>query len=103
MLIAAAISRRRRLYFPVAESAALENFDSMRRYSLRQRASQPTWLSLLQQVAHDVPVKDSVSSSLSWRCSLKIRSRLTQRLGRLIFSQLSTLLPTLPAAVCALV
>jgi hypothetical protein len=111
MLIAPNVLRRRRLCSPVAAVAALENFGLTRLcYSPQWPSWQPTWLSSWQQVAHGVPVKDSVSSWLSWHCSVFPRRLLppetffrpTQWLGRPIFSQLSTLLPTLPAAVCAL-
>ncbi|PYY19592.1 MAG: hypothetical protein DMG62_24435 [Acidobacteria bacterium] len=66
MLIAATMLRRRRLCFPAAVVAALENFDpSSLFYSSLRLASQPTWLSSRQKVAHDVPVKDSVFSWVS--------------------------------------
>jgi len=68
MLVAATTPKRRRLYFPVA---AVENFGpKMLRYSPRQLASQPTWLSSRQQVEHGAPVRDSVFSWLSWHCSV---------------------------------
>ena len=111
MLIAPTVLRRRRLCFPMAALAALENFGPTRLcYFLQRPSSQPTWLSSRQKVEHDVPVRDSVSSWLSWHCSVPSRwlltpetsFRLTQWLGRPIFSQLSTLLPTLPAAICVL-
>ena len=65
---------------------------------------QPSALSSWRLVGNDVPVRDSVSSWLSWRLLSNPQTsfRLMQWLGRPIFSQLSTLLPTLPAAVCAL-
>src|SRR5258707_13139165 len=111
MLIASTVLRRRRLCFPVAALAALENFGPRRLcYFLQPPSSQPTWLSSRQQVEHDVPVRDSVSSWLSWHCSVSSRRLLapktsfrpTQWLGRPIFSQLSTPLPTLPVAICVL-
>jgi len=112
MLIASTVLRRRRLCFPVAALAALENFGPTRLcYSPQRPSSQPTWLSSPQQVEHDVPVRDSVFSWLSWRCPVWSRRllapetffRLTPWLGRPIFSQLSTLLLTRPAAVCVLI
>jgi hypothetical protein len=108
MLIAPTLLKRRRLCFPVA---ALENFGPTRLcYSPQPPSSQPTWLSSRQQVEHVVPARDSVSSWLSWHCSVSPRRllapetslRLTQWLGRPIFSQLSTPSPTLPAAICVL-
>src|SRR6476620_12307929 len=111
MLIAPTVLRRRRLCFPVAALAALENFGPTRLcYSPQPPSLQPTWLSSRQQVEHDVPVRDSVSSWLSWHCLVSLRLllvpktsfRLTQWLGQPIFSQLSTLLPTLPVAICVL-
>src|SRR4029077_20473626 len=111
MLIAPTVLRRRRLCFPVAALAALENFGPTRLcYSPQPPSLQPTWLSSRQQVEHDVPVRDSVSSWLSWGCSVPSRRLLTpetsfrptQWLRRAIFYELSTLLPTLPAAVCVL-
>src|SRR5882724_3404428 len=111
MLIAPTVLRRRRLCFPVAALAALENFGPTRLcYSPQQPSSQPTWLSSRQQVARDVPVRDSVFSWLSWHCSVSWRQllapqtsfRLTPWLGRPIFSQPSTPLPSPPAAVCVL-
>src|SRR6476469_6539134 len=109
MLIASTLLKRRRLCSPVAAFAAMENFGPRRLcYSPQPPSSPPTWLSSQQKVEHDVPVRDSVSSWLSWGCSVPSRwllapetsFRLTQWLGRPIFSQLSTLLPTLPAAFC---
>ena len=65
MLIAATTPKCRRLCFPVA---AVENFGpKMLRYSLRQLAWQPTWLSSRLQVEHDAPVRDSVSAWVSSR------------------------------------
>ena len=91
----------RRVCFPAAVLAGLENFDlSKLRYFPRQLAWQPSGLSSQQQVVHVVPVKDSVFSLVSWRCSVCFR--LTQWHGQPIFSQLSALLPSPPAAVCVL-
>ena len=56
-------ARSRRLCFPVAALAALENFGPTRLcYFLQRPFLQPTWLSSRQQVEHGVPVRDSVSS-----------------------------------------
>src|SRR4029077_8854822 len=112
MLIAPTVLRRRRLCFPVAALAALENFGPTRLcYSPQRPSSQPTWPSSRQQVEHAVPVRDSVSSWLSWHCSVASRRLLaletsfrpSQWLGRPIFSQLSTHLPTPPPAVSVLI
>jgi hypothetical protein len=66
MVIAPTLLKRRRLCFPVAAVAALENFDPSRPYYFRQRLSlQPIWLSSLLRVAHGAPVKDSAFSWLS--------------------------------------
>src|SRR4051812_14054390 len=98
--------RNRRLCFPVAGLAALENFDPTKLcYFLQRPSLQPSALSSWQRVEHDVPVRDSIFSLLSCPLlsALQISFRLTQWLERPIFSQLSTLLPILPAAVCALI
>ena len=108
-LIAQTVLRLRRLCFPVAALAALENFGPTTLcYSPRQLASQPTWLSSLLRVAPGVPVKDSVFSSLSWQCSVPSRRllapetsfRLTQWLVQPISALLSMRLLTPPAAIC---
>ena len=89
---------RRRLCFLAIALAELENFDPSRlRYSLRQPASQPTWLSSRPKVAHDVPVKDSVSSWVSSQASEQ-HSR-----GQPISSRPSTPSLTPHVAVCVLI
>jgi hypothetical protein len=66
MLIAPTVLRRRRLCFPAAALAALENFDpSESSYCPQRLSSQPIGLSSLLQVAHGAPVKDSAFSWLS--------------------------------------
>jgi hypothetical protein len=63
MLIAPSALRRRRLCFPAAALAVLENFGpTMLRYFLRQRVLRPIWLSSRLQVEHGAPVKDLVSA-----------------------------------------
>ena len=80
MLIAPTVLRRRRLCFPVAALAALENFGPTRLcYSPQRLSSQPTWLSSLLRVAHGAPVKDSASSWLSWHCSVSLRRLLAPK------------------------
>src|SRR4029077_16688483 len=109
--IAPTVLRRRRLCFRLAAAAALENFGPTTLcYSPQRPSSQPTWLSSRQQVEHDVPVRDSVSSWPSWHCLVSSRRmlapetsfRLTQWLGQPISSQLSTPVPTQPPAICVL-
>jgi hypothetical protein len=66
MLIAPTVLRRRRLCFPVAALAVLENFGLTRlSYCPQRLSSQPIGLSSLLQVAHGAPVKDSAFSWLS--------------------------------------
>ena len=109
LAIAPTVLRRRRLCFPVAALAALESFGPTRLCdSLQRPFSQPTWLSSQQQVERGVPVRDSVSSWVSWHCSVSSRRLLaprtsfwlTQQLGQPIFSQLSKPLLTPIPAIC---
>lgn len=99
---------RRRLCCPASGLAAAENFDLLRlSYSSRQLFSPPISPSLLLQAVHGVPVKDSVSSSVSswhWLSSHRLLAPETHScdshwLEQLISLPLSTLLPILPAAV----
>src|SRR5262245_43281558 len=96
--------------------AALENFDLVKLCYLPQRLSwQPIGLSLQLTIERDAPPRDSVSSSVSsWRpvFSRRLLPPETQKVwrpcdsrwrGQPIFSRLSTLLLTLPPAVCVLI
>jgi len=89
----------------VGAVAAQENFDLTTTlcYFPQRPSLQPTGLSSRQRVERAVLVRDSVFFLLSWYPSSapKTSFPLMQWLERPIFSQLSTPLPILPAAVCA--
>src|SRR5262249_221693 len=111
MLIAATAIKRRRLCFPAAALAALENFYPSRLRHLRRLSWLPTGLSLPRLTAHDVPAKDLVFSSISWsrllprevffrRMQTAWRPCVCQWRGQPISSRPSTPLQTPPPAVC---